>query len=158
MSKKQNKVEFKKQQIFEERVQRLVAGGMDPEMAAIKIRREDYESLPMAQKLVRLEKMILAFTRDIGGDLANIKHNEDLLSYATDVNTRVVSRCLELAGISKDRQQMIFEEVQKEFEAQAAKEKEEAAKQELEQAEKPVQGEDVAAVSEVPQEATVFGG
>lgn len=157
---KKNKIEEKKERIFAERVQRLVAKGKTEEEAALQIRREDYENLPISQKIVRLERMLLSFAREMGEDLQHLRENDWILSRATDINTRVINRCFKLAGVDQERQNAILKEVEEEFRLEEEKAKEEAVKQEMEAAEKavPTAENEPAEALPTPEGATVFGG
>lgn len=154
---KKNKIEERKERIFAERVQREMTKGLTEDEAALRIRREDYDSLPLSQKVVRLERMLLSFAREMGQDLANLRYNDWMLSRATDINTRVVSKCLSLAGVDTERQNAILKEVEEEFRKKEEEEKEAEVKQEMTAAEKGNPAEEPAATP-APEGATVFGG
>jgi hypothetical protein len=101
-------------------------------------------------------------------EMVNLRHNDQVLADAMDLNFRAVAKALELAGIPLDKQQEIIklaqEEIQKDREGMAEAQKkavehmEKKAKDESEkeavETETDVPGE----APPAPTEATQFGG
>ena len=164
---KPNKVNAKQQQIYNERARRLINQGVDPSKVDQIIAKEDYERMSPAQKISRLESMIVRTNRGIASDISTITENQRTLADFMDVNFAAFSKILESLGVSKEKQREIVEGVEAEFLAKRQAEEEEKAKalhESLEaQAKKHVeQTVDVPAPkdspAETPEGATVFGG
>lgn len=157
------KAQLKKMEIYAQRRQRLINKGVPEAQVDAVIAREDYERLPVAEKLKRLEHFVASALGQLGQEMGNLRHNDGVLADAMDVNFRSIAKALTKAGVSMDDQKKIVEEVQKEMEAEAQARAEAAEKAQKEVEEKArasdtkqvdVPGEAPAA----PAEATTFGG
>jgi hypothetical protein len=143
------------------------------------LQREEYDKLPLDQKVARLEAMVVRGFQGIANEMRNLQHNDFELADAMDVNFRGLGKVLAQLGVSPEDQQKIMEaaraDIEKERADQAeAQRKAQAAAQAVTQAEttlaKAVEGvaEKRAVEKEIDKpgesseppagEATVFGG
>lgn len=156
--------DLKKMKQFEERIARTVNAtpGMTRDQAIQKIQKEDYASLPVDKKMTRLEGIVGNFFQQIARDVRALRYNDSVIADAMDMNLRGMARCLELAGVTPEKQKEVLEQVQGEFERERnAQMKAQADRDELTAVQKGIeqQGEtDPTDVPEPPDEATVFGG
>lgn len=162
--KKLSKMQMKKIQQYQERRRRLINKGVPEAQVEAVIAREDYEALPVAEKLKRLEGFVASALGQLGQEMSNLRHNDQVLSEAMDVNFTAIARILEKLGVSHDDQRKILDAVNEEIEA-AAQRRMEAAKKAQEEAKKKAATDDLAAQAEPsgeppppPAEATTFGG
>ena len=163
---KLSKIQEKKQRIFQDRMQRHIAAGKTPEQAFAAINREDYDKLPLDQKIKRLEGMFIGNIQGLARDLATLKQNEVNLADVMDVNFRAFEKMLVKLGlgVAEQRQLLIEAEAEVRAEMEARKVAEAAAqKQATEDAKK---GELAASIdqpapegapAQMPEGASVFG-
>ena len=161
--KKLSHKEAKQQRQFEEKIRRVINQNpnLTREQAVHKIMRDDYSSLPLEEKFKRLESVISGMFRDVAKDIRSLQFNDGIIANAMDLNMKSMTRCLELAGVSMEKQVAIMEVVQREFDAsikQEAKARADANEMAtLSNIEK--QGEtNPDDVPPPPDGATVFGG
>lgn len=162
--KKLSKIQLKKMQQYQERRRRMINKGVPEAQVDAVIAREDYEKLPVADKLKRMEGFIASALGQLGQEMTNLRHNDQVLSEAMDVNFTAIARALVKLGISNEEQKAIIDAVNEELE-QAAQRRQEAAKKAHEEAQKKAAADDLAAQAEPageppppPEEATQFGG
>lgn len=150
--RKASKLELKKQQIMQDRVQRHMANGLTLEQAIQKIQREDYDQLPIDSKLKRLEGMLVGNVQGIAKDITLLRQNQTELADVLDVNFRAFEKILAKMGIPVEDQRTILAEAEAEWKAEQKASKEEAAKKEV------AANVDKAGEAAMPNGATVFGG
>lgn len=162
--KKLSKIQVKKMQQYQERRRRMVNKGVPVEQVDAVIAREDYEKLPVGDKLKRMEGFIASALGQLGQELVNLRHNDQVLSEAMDVNFTAIARALVKVGVPLDEQRKIIDAVNEEIE-QAAQRRQEAAKKAHDEAKAKVAQDNLATQSEPageppppPAEATTFGG
>ena len=170
------KLQDKRRQILIDRVKRWMNKnpGKTEQEALMAIQLEDYERMPVGDKLKRLEAMFAGSMQQIGQDMMSLRHNQFALADAYDVNYRAISKMFAKLGISLEDQAKVMKEAADEFEAErkAAVEKHEAEQREKMEKMKVAQekGEMEREAAEVnkptagpqgaepPADATVFGG
>lgn len=165
--RKMSKADEKRQQIFLDRMKRHIAGGKTPDQAYAAIQREDYDRMPLIDKVKRLEGMLVGNVQSIARDLSLLRENEKMLADIFDVNFRGFEKMLTKLGLPKEEQVKLLQEAEAEIKAEfAAREAQkaaaEAAAQEKAQEEALKASVDQPAPAEeqgkVPEGATVFGG
>lgn len=167
-ARKMSKVDMKRMQAYQERRRRLINKGVDPKKVDAVIAAEDYKNMPLEDKFERLQAIVLGALRESQKDILALRHNDEVISDAFDINLKSLAKCLERAGVTKELQGTIIQEVEKEVreeqklmietKAKANADAEKARMQaaladdaKLTQSEEP-EGETH------PEEATVFGG
>ena len=174
--KKLSKIDQKRQQIFMDKLRRFMGKGMTQEQAIQAIQKEEYDAMPLEKKFLGLERLVSQSFRNLANDIVGLSQNNMAISDAFDINYRAIQKIFIKLGISNEEQKVFIEEAQKEviearkkdMEARAAAHKEVMKEQQAagEKAEieaalatpaktlQPAEPEG----SEVPKEATVFGG
>lgn len=159
--RKPSKIDLKRQQIYMDRMRRHMSSGMSPEDAHKKIAEEDYERLPITEKLERLQSAVASALREISKDVRNLQDNDQVIADAMDVNFRAIATLLDKRlGVSLADQAVEMKKAQEDINAERAAQRvaAEAA------AEKEQEKELVAAAATpgepepAPEGATVFGG
>lgn len=120
ISSKVSKIDQKRQQIFRDRMERFIAKGMTPEQAVEAIQREDYERLPVPDKIKRLEGALIGNLQAIAGDMSNLRKNQTDLADAMDVNFRGFEKILAKLGVSVEDQRAMLKEAEDEIGAERA--------------------------------------
>lgn len=157
--KKPTKLELKRQQITQERIQRKMTSGMSFEAAVAAVQREDYENLSPAEKIKRLEAAIISNLQKLARDISLLSDNQRDLADVMDVNFRAFEKMLAKVGLAPDAQHALMEEAAAEVQAEReARVRKQQADQE--EAKKRALAEEVDApgTTEIPEGATVFGG
>lgn len=153
-----SKADLKRQQIFQERMQRLVGKGLSPQQAVERIQREDYERLPPNEKIKRLEGAIVGNFQAVARDVHMLRANETSLADIMDVNFRAFEKMLVKLGLPVEEQRKLLVEAEAEIKAeQAARQAQEAAAQEQANQQAVQASIDVPGPQELPEGATVFG-
>jgi hypothetical protein len=157
------KADLKRQEIFRQRMGRLMAKGMTEQQAFERIQREDYERLPVAERVKRLEAAIIGNFQAIGKDIHLLRGNESALADVMDVNFRAFEKMLVSLGLPVvDQRKLLVEaeaEIRAEREAAEAARKAAQAQQQEQVAQETVQETiDVPGTPEVPEGAVVHGG
>jgi hypothetical protein len=158
------KFEDKKAKRLDKRREQLRRMGTPEEQIDTKIALQDYEAMPLHQRIRRLESLVSGSLTGLSNDIAALQHNEVQISTILDQNFRAFSKALEKVGLSMEQQKEIMEETKREIdaEAQEAAQREEAARKAQEEAaEKARLESDVDKPGEPappPDGATVFGG
>ena len=116
--KRPTKLELKRQQIFQERMQRHIAAGKTPEQAFAAVQKEDYERLPVADKVKRLEGLLFGNIQGLAKDLSLLKQNQTSLADVMDVNFRAFEKMLTKLGLPAEEQRKLFEEAEAEVKAE----------------------------------------
>ena len=135
---------------------------------------EDYERMPLAQKVKRLESLLAQSISQMGQDLLNLRHNQYAIADAYELNYRGMAKMLAKLGITPEEHKKFMDEANAEFladqkaamqkhleeskkaEAAAAEKTEvKAMNDEAKEAGKPGA---TAEPGELPEGATVFGG
>lgn len=164
-------IDAKRQAIREERKKRLMNKGVSEQRAEEMISNQDYDNLSDDKKIQRLENLFVQTFQGLQRDILALRHNDGLIADAMDINLKAMSKCLEKAGITKEQQGEIIKEVEAELreeqkrkmEAQAMAEKmasdqsEKIRMEELSKEESKLSGSEPAG-SDIPSEASVFGG
>jgi hypothetical protein len=165
--KKPSKIERKRQQIFQERMQRHLNQGKTSEQAFAALQKEDYERLPVDAKVKRLEGILLGTLQRLANDISALRTNQTYLADAMNVNFKGFEKMLRHLGVDDATQKKFMAEAEAELKAEweareaaraaAAKQaQEEATKQEI--AETVDEPAPAGQVAPVPEGATVFGG
>jgi hypothetical protein len=161
---KLSKMQQQKQKIFRDRMQRLTSKGMTPQQAYVALQKEDYERLPVTEKMKRLEATMIGAIQQLGHELQMLQQNDQIIADAMDANFRAITKILTKLGVSAEEQGKLLAESENEikadrqakFDARKAemeKQHEEAKKAEIVK-EAPKSGEPEPA----PEDATTFGG
>lgn len=169
-AKRMTKVDIKRMQAREERRRRLLNNGVPEDKVDAVMAAEDYQNLPVDKKLDRFERIVSQALQGLQRDIMALRHNDGVIADAMDINLKAMARALEKAGITKEAQNDIIREVEKELreeqkrQAEAevearrmASEKAEKERMEAEANAKPA----IASEGEpepVPEGATVFEG
>jgi hypothetical protein len=119
-AKKPSKADQKRHQIFIDRMKRKVNEGLTVQQAAQAIATEDYDRLPLDQKLKRLENVVHGAVEGFRSDALRLEHNERILADSMDVNFRAFQRMLRELGVSDEDQKAAVAEAAKEIEAERA--------------------------------------
>lgn len=164
-------IDAKRQAIREERKRRLMNKGVSEQRAEEMILNQDHDNLSDDKKIQRLETLFVQTFQGLQRDIIALRHNDGVIADAMEINLKAMSKCLEKAGISKEQQGEIIKEVESELreeqkrkmEAQAMAEKmasDQAEKARMEQLSKEESKMTSAEAegSEIPSEASVFGG
>lgn len=111
------RLQFDKKRIkkMEARVKELTDGGMTEDEAHVRLAREQYEALPVDQKIRRLEQMVSQSVAKLGEEMINLRHNDQVIADALDINFRAMAKALVKAGVSHDDQAAIFATAQEEI-------------------------------------------
>jgi hypothetical protein len=156
---KKSKTDFKKEEIFKERMRRHINSGKTPEQAYMAIQKEDYDRMPVGDKLELMRRSFASSLESMAKDVAMLHDNQKSLADVMDINFRAFDKMMVKLGISSEDQATLITEVQAEIvaerealQAQRAAAVEEAKKAEL------VKKVDVAGEVKVPEGAQVFGG
>lgn len=167
--KKPNKIELKRQQIYEERRRRLINSGIPEDKVDQTIAAQDYAELPVEKKIQRLEQMLTGSVQALVNDIQALQHNDKVIADALDINMKAMSRCLDKAGISLEDQSRIIAEVAEELrledekaaisreQAQADVLEKQVATDALMEAENGLSGAKEESAPSTPDGATVFG-
>lgn len=167
------KAELKRAKARELRRQELRKAKVPEEMVEAMLEREEYEALPVDQKISRLEHIVAGMSRQVGKDIHNLEYNDGQIADALDVNLRAVAHMFEKLGISREEQIRFMGEAEKELaaELEAKKEAEKkaaappappapteaaAVETELAKAERPALTEEAPVKHEIPEGATTF--
>lgn len=174
--KKVSLIDQKRIAALQERVRRWMNAhqGKSEQEAMQAIQREDYERLPDGEKIKRLEAMVGGALQQFGQDLMNVRHNQYAIADAFDVNYRAIAKMLTKLGLPLEDHAKFMKEAHEEFEAErkAAMEKQmaeqnskmAAAKAAQEQKAMNAEAKEVSKAggeaqgSDLPKDATVFGG
>jgi hypothetical protein len=162
--KKLTKFEQRKQQILTDRMKRHVAAGKTPEQAYAAIQREDYDRMPVDDKVKRLEGMLVGNIQSLSNDVSMLHKNEKDLADVMDVNFRAFERMMVKLGLPLEEQRKILVEVEAELRAELeARTAARATQQRMaeEEAKKEVLATTVDEPGEAqkaPEGATIFGG
>jgi hypothetical protein len=143
------KLEMKRQQIFVDRMKRHMANGLDQRAAAAAIAREDYERLPVDQKLSRIERVFSQAHQGLATDVQKVHSNQVDLADTMDVNFRAFGKMLEKLGLKGEDQKACFDEAVAELTAEHKA---------AESAEVAAQVETAGEAPEPAEGSTVFGG
>jgi hypothetical protein len=162
--KKLSKLQIKKMQQYQERRRRLLNKGVPEAQVDAVIAREDYEALPVGDKLKRLEGFIASALGQLGQEITALRENDQVLSEAMDVNFTAVARALVKLGVPLEEQRAIIDAVNAEIE-EAMEKRKAAAKKAQDEANQKAAAQNLAAQAEEageppppPEEATQFGG
>jgi hypothetical protein len=173
--KKLSKIDQKRQQIFFDRLKRHMGKGLTQEQAIQAMQQEDYNAMPLEKKFQGLERLVSQSLRNLSNDIMIMSQNHMAISDAFDINYRAIQKAFIKLGLSNEEQGVLIAEAQKEviearkkeMEArdnarsaaqQAQREAVEKAAVEAELASKGKVQEPAPEGSEIPKEATVFGG
>lgn len=159
--RKPTKMELKRAQLFQERINRKVNKGMTKEQAFAAVQKEDHENQPLATRVQKIEHVLTGAFKEISQEMQSLRHNDGIISEAFDVNYRAIAKMFALLGIDKDKQKSIVEDCVREMNearAMAQKAQQEAAEQSkvMEEVKGPAKI-DVPAPAAPPEGATVFG-
>lgn len=146
-----SKIDHKRAQIYEERRRRLLNRGVPEAQVDAVMAAEDYRNLPLAERFMRFEKMVLGALEGLQRDIISLRHNDSVIAESMDVNLRAMSLCLEKAGVSKEAQSDIIKQVDTQLRQERAQ-RASAAEQKTIESQIDAEGQ-----TEVPEGATVFG-
>lgn len=161
--RKPTKQELKRQQIFMDRIKRHMAKGLTFQDAQRAIQKEDYDRMPIAEKVKRLENILAMNLHGMYQDIKLVKSNQDVLADAMDVNFKGFEKILKKLGVSDEERKQLMDEAEAEFkaereaaivaaEAKQAKQTEDMQKQEVvDQVDQPGEAQE-------PADADTFGG
>jgi hypothetical protein len=150
-----SKLDEKKMRILQERRQRLLNRGVPPDKVDEVMQREDYERLPAADKVSRLESLIVSTVRGIQSDLNQLHQNQKFLADSMDLNFMAFEQMLMKLGLTGEQQKEIMAAAEQVF---AQREKERAEAEEAAQNASIEASVDEPGEAEVPEGATTFGG
>lgn len=153
-AQKSTKIDQKKQQILVDRMRRHIAAGKTMEQAFAAIQREDYERLPLTDKVKRLEGMLVGNIRGVAQDISTLRQNEKTLADVLDVNFRGFEKMVTRLGLPVEEQRKLLTEAEAEIKAEWAAQEEAKKEQQL----KKEIDEPAREVLKPPEGATVFGG
>jgi hypothetical protein len=169
--KRPSKLEAKKNQIFQDRVKRKMGEGKTEAEAIQSVLREDYDRLPVADKLKRVEAVlqrhegaIAGIARGFQADALRLEQNDTSLADSMDTNFRAFQRILRKLGVSDEDQKQAVVEAREEIAAELmarATAAEVKKAQAVEEEKKKEVAADVDVAGEPPSpptEATDFGG
>ncbi len=88
--------------------------GLSDEQMAARLAREQYLKLPIDQKIRKLEQFISASVAKLGEEMVNLRHNDQVIADAMDVNFRAMSKLMTKLGVSPEEQGKVLEEAQQE--------------------------------------------
>lgn len=174
-SRMRTKQQIKQAKEREARRQALRKAGAPEEVIEKMLDQEDYERLPIDQKVNRLESMLVGMSRGVGEDVRALQHNDGQIADAFDVNLRAVAKMFEKLGITRAeqlefikasaielkaeaeaRQEADRKKSVDEFKKAAAANEQQTAEQELKKAESPSLTEEKLVRAEIPEGATTF--
>jgi DNA-directed RNA polymerase subunit L len=130
-----SKIDQKRQQIFADRVRRKMAGGMSEEAAFRAVQQEDYDNMPVDKKLLRFQNAVQAAINNLSRDIMELRHNDQVIADAFDINYKVIERVFAKIGISDEERKTYLEEARKELSEERQRRAEAIAKQQKEAAE-----------------------
>lgn len=169
-------IQAKRIKALQERVRRWMNNnpGKTERDAMMAIQQEDYDRMPVEQKIKRLENMLSGAVQQIARDIMTIRHNQFSIADAYDINYRAISKMIHQLGIPLEEHNKFMQAAQIEFEterrvamekqAQAQKEQAVAQAAAAESAKMAEEAKEAAKPStettgaEPPKDATVFGG
>jgi hypothetical protein len=161
---KLSRADEKRQRIFQDRMKRLMTRGMTAQQAYVAIQKEDYDRLPVSEKLKRLEMMVSGALQQFAGDIQNLQHNDRTIADSLDANFRAITKVFTKLNVSPEDQTALLKEAVEEIKAER-KEREAAQaaaqKRAQEAAEKKAVTEEIGKAGEPappPEGATTFGG
>jgi hypothetical protein len=131
--------------------------GKTAEEAALLIAKEDYERLPVPEKIKRLEKLLANNIKGMVGDLQILRGNQENLADTMEVNFRGFSKMLARLGLAEEDQKACMDEAEAEFAAERQPETVEAPPAEVTEETLP-NVVDQSGDADEPEEATTFGG
>lgn len=117
---KVSKLEQKRRQIFEQRVQRHVSSGMNVEDAIARVQKEDYDVLPVSEKIKHLEGMLIGNIQKLAEDITLLRQNQTMLANVMDANFKAFDKMLGKLGLSEDERKKLVEEAIMELHAERA--------------------------------------
>lgn len=119
----------KRMKNLEKRKKELKDKGLSDEEVEQTLAREEYESLPINEKVTRLERMVAETTQNFAKEINNLFYNDQLVADYMDINMRSVARIFAKLNVSVEEQKKITMEVQEELENErkAKKTEEEAS-------------------------------
>lgn len=162
--KRPSKNDLKRQQIFQDRMKRHMGKGMNAQQAYLAIQKEDYERLPITEKMKRLEATMMGGLQSLAQELANLQHNDQVLADAMDANFRAITKIFVKLNVPQEEQAKLLIECDAEIKAERkakAEARAAAAKKAQEVAEKKEVVAEVGKAGEPappPEGATEFGG
>lgn len=115
---KVSKIDQKRQRIFQERMQRFMSKGMNPQQAIEAMQREDYDRLPPNEKIRKLEGAIVGNFQAIARDIGILKQNQNDLADVMDVNFRAFEKMLKKLGVEVEDQKALLKEAEDEIRAE----------------------------------------
>lgn len=159
-ARKPSKADLKRQQIFLDRMKRKVNEGLTVQQAAQAIAQEDYDRLPIEQKMRNLESTVAGVANGFRQDCLRLEQNDRILADSMDVNFRAFQLILRKLGVSDEDQKAAVKTAVEEIKAErAAREAAAAAAAEAQEKKTATEGADVAGEPPPPpEEATSFGG
>lgn len=160
---KLSKADLKRQEIFRQRMARLMSKGMNEQQAFERIQREDYERLPVIERVKKLEGAFMGNVQAIARDIHLLRQNESALADVMDVNFRAFEKMLVKLGLPVEEQRKLLVEAEAEIRAEreaaeAARQAAQAQQQEQAAQETVQEAVDVPGTPEIPEGATVHGG
>jgi predicted nucleic acid-binding protein len=154
-----SKLDSKKLQILNERRSRLMNKGVSAEKVDEVIAREDYERLPSASKIERLESILVGSLKGVQEDINKLHSNQRVLADSMDINFLAFTKMLAVLGVTAEQQKAIVSEAETEFMRERDKQDAERV-QLMKEAQEAAVVEDVDVPGEIaaPEGATTFGG
>jgi hypothetical protein len=158
-----SRADLKRARIWQERRQRKMNEGVPEDMVDQVLAREDYDRLPVEEKLRRHESFVAGGIERLAQEMTNLHHNDSVLAEAMDMNFKAMSKMLEKLGIPREEQQVFMqqaiEEVTKEREERQAAHAAEATRvAEARARQAAAAGVNAGGDASPPPEATSFGG
>jgi hypothetical protein len=117
-----DKITQKRQQIYMDRRNRLLASGVPADKVDMSLAAEDYHNLSDSQKIKRLEGILSSTFQNFAKELNNLRHNDTVLADAMDVNFKAFSKMLVKVGVPLEEQQTFIQDAQKEMNEERAME------------------------------------
>ena len=164
---KPTKLELKRRQIIQERIQRHMGKGLTEQQAVQAIQQEDFDAMPLDKKFSKLEDYVLRGLQDLANNITNIQQNQEIIASACDTNFQAIHKLFEKLGIPHVEQQAFLVEARKEVtEARQRMRKAQLEAIEQKKVELGVTTRTASLVvpdvnvdgAELPKEATIFGG
>lgn len=113
-----SKLEQKRQQIFNDRIQRYMGQGMSQQDAIARVQREDWERTPAEEKLKRFEGILFGNIEGLAKDMTLLKQNQEMLANIMDVNFKAFDKVLRKLGVSEEEQKKFVDEAIQEVHAE----------------------------------------
>lgn len=112
---KPSKIDMKRMQARVEKRKRLLNEGVPADKVDLVLAREEYKALSPDSKIERMQTILSGSFEQLQQNLSALHHNDQVLSGSLTVNFRAMAKCLELLGISKEKQQELLKQADEEF-------------------------------------------